>query len=132
MRMRVTEEILFIRWNILQPNEQGILEQVTNVQINARDANVQMSEREVDSATFTFMRTSTQFTSPLVSTLYIDSVGIDWNGTVVNCSDVANPMTSASTTIYISAASSTLTLSKLIYIVYKPFIILLCLGNYCT
>jgi hypothetical protein len=47
--------------------------------------------------------------------LSIDSVSIGLNGTVVRCSDVLNPMASASTTIYIiSAANSTVTLSKLI------------------
>ena len=101
LQLTCTASVEFIRWNILQPNEQGILEEVANVQINARDANVQMSQREVDSATLTFMRTSIQFAPPLISTLYIDSVSIDLNGTVVNCSDVSNPTTSASTTIQI-------------------------------
>ena len=95
------ESVQFIRWNILQDNEQGILEQVVNVQINARDISMQMSEREVDSTTLTFMRVSAQFATPLVTTLSIDSVSIGLNGTVVRCSDVANPMLSASTTIQI-------------------------------
>ena len=101
LQLTCTATVEFMRWNILQDNEQGILEEVANVQINARDISVQMSEREVDSATLTFMRLSAQGASPLVSTLSIDSVGIGWNGTVVNCSDVENPMTSASSTIQI-------------------------------
>ena len=58
------ESVQFMRWNVLQSNEQGILDEVANVQINARDINVQMSQREVDSATLTFMRTSAQFDTP--------------------------------------------------------------------
>ena len=38
-------------------------------------------------ATFTFMRTSAQGDLPLISTLFIDSVSIGLNGTVVNCTD---------------------------------------------
>ena len=101
LQLMCNASVEFIRWIILQPNEQGILEEIANVQINARDISVQMSQIEVDSATLTFMRTSTQLASPLVSTLYIDSVSIGWNGTVVNCLDVTNPMISASTTIQI-------------------------------
>ena len=47
------------------------------------------------------MRTSAQGESPLISTLSIDSVSIDLNGTVVNCMNVANSMMSASTAIYV-------------------------------
>ena len=92
--------IQFIRWSILQVNEQGTLERVTtDTQINSRDAN-QMSQRVVNSATLTFMRSSAPGL-PLISTLSIDSVNIGLNGTVVRCTDVVDPMSSASTTIYI-------------------------------
>ena len=100
LQLTCTASVEFMRWNILQSNEQGILEEVANAQINARDS-MQISQREVDSATLTFMRLSAQGASPLVSTLSINSVSIGWNGTVVNCSDVENPMTSASSTIQI-------------------------------
>jgi hypothetical protein len=60
---------------------------------------------DVNLTTFTFTRTSGQGASPLISTLSIDSVSIGWNETVVNCSDVANPMTLASTTIQIKGIS---------------------------
>ena len=101
LQITCTASVQFIRWSIWQANEQGIHVEVTDsVLITASDAN-QMKEREVNSATFTFMRTSAEDTTPLVSTSSIDSVIISLNETVVHCSDVANPMTSASTTIQI-------------------------------
>ena len=129
----LTGSIQTIRWSIFRViDDQGTISEITNpVLIDNSDAN-QIKRSEMAATTFTYVRTSAQGASPLVSTLSIDSVSIGLNGTVVRCSDVSNSMTSASTTIYISAASSTLTLSKLIHIciVYKPFI--LRLGNYCT
>ena len=113
LQLMCNASVEFIRWNVLQSNEQGTLEEVANVQINTRDISVQMSEREVDSATLTFMRLSARNATPLVSTLSIDSVSIGLNGTVVKCSNVSNPTKSASTTIYISTANSTVTLGKL-------------------
>jgi hypothetical protein len=115
LQMACTASVEFIRWSILQVNDQGSLEEATDpVQINSRDDN-QVAQRVVNSSTFIFTRTSTQLTSPLVSILSVDLVSIGLNGTVVRCSDIANPMASASITIYIiSAANSTVTLSKLI------------------
>ena len=102
LQLMCTASTQFIRCTILQPNEQGTLVEIINpVQINSRDPAWQMSQRVVNSATITFIRDSVQFASPLISTLSIDSVSIGLNGTVVHCSDVANPMTSASTTIQI-------------------------------
>ena len=91
-----------IRWSIFRViNDQGTLSEITNsVLIDNSDDN-QRKTKEVASVTFTYVRISDQGASPLVSTLSIDSVGIGLNGTVVRCSDVANPMTSASTTIII-------------------------------
>ena len=101
LQLTCTASVEFIRWSILQVNDQGTLEEVTyTVQINSRDDN-QISQRVVDSATITYLRISAQGASPLVSTLSIDSVSIGLNGSVVRCSDIANPMTSASTTILI-------------------------------
>ena len=87
------------------------------MQINSLDAN-QMSRRVENFATFIFMRSSAQGASPLISILSIDSVGIGLNGTVVRCSDVANPITSASTTIHIIDANTTLSKYKLQLIFY--------------
>ena len=101
LQITCTASVQFIRWNTLQANEQGTLVEAANsVQINNVDAN-QMSQRLVDSAIFTYLRTSAQGTSPLISTLSIDSVNIGLNGTVVLCAGVGNPMISASTTIQI-------------------------------
>ena len=97
-----TASLQFIRWNILQPNEQGTLaEPVNPVQINSRDANQMPRTITVNSSIFTFTRTSAQGATPLISTLSIDSVGISLNGTVVRCSNTSNKSTSASTTIQI-------------------------------
>ena len=106
LRITCTASVEFIRWNILELNEHGILEEITNsVQINSRDP-YQMSQRVVKFATFTFMRNSAEDTTPLISTLSIDSVNISLNGTIVRCSDiVANPMISVSTAIYITDTS---------------------------
>ena len=101
LQLTCTAYVEFIKWSILQPNEQGTLVEVANsAQINSRDAN-QVSQITVNSTMFTFMRSSTPGDSPLISTLSIDSVSIGLNGTVVRCSDVRNPMTPASTTIQI-------------------------------
>ena len=91
-----------IRWRIFRViDEQGTLAEAANsVIIDGRDAN-QMKQREVNYAAFTFTRSSPPGASPLISTLSVDSVSIGLNGTEVRCSDVANPMTSASTAIHI-------------------------------
>jgi hypothetical protein len=108
-----TASVQFIRWSVFRVNDSE--EIIRSVQFNSRDSNQMPRNIDVNLTTFIFTRTSGQGASPLVSTLSIDSVGIGLNRTVVNCSDVSNPMTSASTTIYvISAANSTITLSKLI------------------
>ena len=99
LQLTCTASVEFIRWSILQVNDQGTLEEPTTpVQINSKDDN-QVTERVVNSSIFAFTRSSAQEASPLVSTLSIDSVSIGFNGTIVRCSDVSNPMTSASTTI---------------------------------
>ena len=101
LQLTCTAAARSIRWKILQFNELGTLTEVVNsVFIDSIDDN-QVKQREVNSATFTFMRISNEGTLPLISTLSIDSVSIGLNGTVVNCTDVSNPMTLASTTIYI-------------------------------
>ena len=91
----------FIRWNVFQPNEQDTLVEAINaVQLNSRDPS-QTKRGEVNSATFTFIRRSGRGASPLISTVSIDSVSTGLNGTVVRCTDVENPLMSASTTIQI-------------------------------
>ena len=92
--------VQFIRWNISQVNEQGSLVEVASAQINSLDAN-QMTQRIVNSSTFTFMRTSVQRDSPLISILSIDSVSIGLNGTILRCANGSNQSISASTTIKI-------------------------------
>ena len=101
LQLTCTAPIEFQRWNVVRANEQGTLVDVINSDIiNSRDM-FQTRDTPLDSAILTFMRISAQRASPLITRLTIDSVGIDLNGTVVRCSDVTNPMTSASTTIQI-------------------------------
>ena len=101
LQLTCIASVEFLRWNVLRVNEQGDLVDVINSEIiNSRDI-VQTKHTPLNSATLTFMRISAQGASPLVSMLSIDSVSIHLNGTVVRCSDIANPMTSASTTIQI-------------------------------
>ena len=96
-----SESVQFIRWHIFHVNEQGMHEEATDsVLIGSSDAN-QMKQKVVNSVTFTFMRISALGALPLISTLSIDSVSIGLNGTVVQCADVSNPTSSASTTIQI-------------------------------
>ena len=120
LQLTCTASVEFIRWNITVVNDQGITEEIT-VNINSGDTSQQMSQRIINSTIFTFMRTSTRFASPLVSTLSIDSVSIDLNGTVIRCMEVGGSMASASTTIQIRNSE-----------LYRCFmiIILLVLNNY--
>ena len=101
LQLTCNASVEFIQWSILRVNEQGTLDRVTNdVILNSGNSN-KMMQTTVNSIVFTFTRVSTQEDIPLISTLTVDSVGIDLNGTVVRCTDVANPTTSASTTIQI-------------------------------
>ena len=102
LQLTCTALALSIRWSILRViDEQGTLAEVTNsVIIDGRDNN-QMKQGVVNSTTFTFTRSSASRASPLNSTVSIDSVSIGLNGTVVRCTDVANPITSASTMVKI-------------------------------
>ena len=102
LQLTCTATVEFKRWSILQANEQGTLvEPVNPVQINSRDNNQMSRIIIMNSSMFTFTRTSAQGDLPLISTLSIGSVGIGLNGTVIRCSDVANPTSSASTIIQI-------------------------------
>ena len=101
LQLTCTATVEFISWSIFQISEQGTLEMEINDElINSRDDN-QMTQTVVNSATFTFSRSSARGASPLISTLSIDSVSIGLNGTVVHCSDVANSGILASSTIQI-------------------------------
>ena len=106
-----------LRWSILQVNDQGTLVGVTNsVLIDGSDDN-QRKQSKVASTILIYMRISTSGASPLISTLSINSVSNSLNGTVVRCSDVTNPMISASTIIQIANISQISELTKLLIIV---------------
>ena len=99
-QLTCTASVEFIRWSIVVVNEQGMEEEIT-VSRNSRDSSPPPRERIINSTTFTFTRTSAEDVLPLISTLTINSTSIGLNGTVVHCVDAINPMSSASTTIYI-------------------------------
>ena len=86
-----------IKWNIFRVDVNGI----GDVLITVGSAKNQMIPMTVDSVMFTFIKNSAPGATPLVSTLSVDSVSIGLNGTIVNCSDLSDSMTSAATTIQI-------------------------------
>ena len=87
----------FLRWSLTVGNEQGMVQEHQR-NINSQDESQQTSQVMVNSATLTFMRTSGQGISPLISTLVIDSVSSALNVTVVYCEDVGASII-ASTTV---------------------------------
>jgi hypothetical protein len=103
LQLTCTASVEFIRWSIMVVNEHGVLEEISAT-INSVDLSQQMSQRVVNSTTFTFMRSSAQ-NRPLVSTLSIDSVSAGLNGALVHCMEIGGSMASASTTIDIVEVS---------------------------
>ena len=89
----------FLRWVFIVSNEQGIPQEYGR-SVNSQDGSQQMSTIELNSTTFTYMRTSDQRMVPLISTLVIDSVNRYLNGTEVYCLDLATS-TNTSTTIHL-------------------------------
>ena len=89
----------FLRWILTVGNDQGVPQEYRR-NINSQDGSQQMSMIEVNSTTFTFMRISDQGMLPLISTLVINSVSNDLNGTVIHCVDVGTSMT-VSTTLHL-------------------------------
>ena len=100
LQITCTASVEFIRWNLGVVNEHGMNEEIT-VSRNSRDSSPPPRQLIINSTTFTFTRTSAEDALPLISTLSINSVNISLNETEVRCMDANNPMTSASTTIYI-------------------------------
>ena len=98
----------FIMWSFTARNSLGRLTEYGPTFINAEDKSQQTSVIRVNSSTFTFMRTSAQASSPLVSTLVINSSSVnrDLNGTVVNCTDTGTSMTASTTIHYVDKSTS--------------------------
>ena len=88
-----------IRWSFTARNSLGRLTEYGPAFISAEDEAQQTEDIRVNSTTFTLMRTSARASSPLVSTMVINSVNRELNGTVVNCED-SWTSTTASTTIH--------------------------------
>ena len=100
LQLTCTTFVEFLEWHMRVINEQGRLHVITAFS-NSRDMTQQSVLVVVNDTSFTFMRISARNSTPLVSTLAINSTSIGLNGTVVHCRDPINPMTSASTTIQI-------------------------------
>ena len=96
-----------IKWSFTVNNDQlrrtGLLEYPRF--INTEDESQQISEVTVNSTIFTFMRISARGSLPMISTLVINSVSRNLNGTVVHCTDVGTS-TTASTTIHLFGTST--------------------------
>ena len=99
-----TASVEFIRWRINERGSQADRE--FTAFITSRATTNQSRQIVVNSAIFTFVRNSAYGVLPLISTLSIDSVSIDLNGTIVNCEDTSNTTKSASTTIQIIDTSN--------------------------
>ena len=105
LNLTCTASVDFIRWSISLVNEFGTLEEITATS-NSEDESQQVTQRTVNSTTLTFMRSSAQGASPLISTLFINSLSVSLNGTVVLCTEIGGSMMSDSTTIYIIELSN--------------------------
>ena len=105
LQLSCIASVEFMQWSIVVVNEHGMEEEITAIR-NSIDPSPPPRQRIINSTTFTFTRTSAQGDSPLISALSIDSVNINLNGTVVNCMEANNPMSSTSTTIQIVDTSN--------------------------
>ena len=90
-----------IRWTFTARNSLGRLIEYGPTFISAQDEAQQRSEIRVNSTIFISMRTSARNRSPLISTMVINSISSDLNGTVVNCEDIGNSITVSTTIHYI-------------------------------
>ena len=106
LQLTCTASVEFLEWHMRVINEYGRLRVITAFS-NSRDMTQQSVLVVVNDTSFTFMRISARNSTPLVSTLAINSTSIGLNGTVVRCRDANNPMISASTTIQIFDARNT-------------------------
>ena len=88
----------FLNWRYLVIQEEGLVEERSSF-INRDDVSHQTSNFVVNSTTFTFMRASSQGTSPLVATLLIDHVSSGLNGVVIECAEIDGTMETDSTII---------------------------------
>ena len=79
-------------------NDQGRLQEYLRFISQDGSQQTHKSGITVNSTTFTFMRTSAEGSSPLTSTLVVNSVSSALNGTIVHCED-AETSTTASTTV---------------------------------
>ena len=106
--------VQFIGWSIMVTNERGMLDEVIGFS-NSRDRSQQVMQMMVNSTLFTFMRMSAQNDTPLISTLSIDKVSIDLNGTVVHCMEADSSSMKAVTLSLQGAVANTLKLYSVLY-----------------
>jgi hypothetical protein len=105
LQLTCTATVASIEWSFTVVNQHGRDEPVTGFITAGSPAN-QAVLIEVNSTTFTWTRNSSQNVLPLIVTLFIDTVSAGLNGTVVNCIDPGNSMSTTSTTIQIIDTSN--------------------------
>jgi hypothetical protein len=105
LQLTCTATVANIEWSFTVINQHGRDESVTAFSFAGAPAN-QSVLIQVNSTTFTLIRNSSQSVLPLIVTLSIDSVSVGLNGTVVNCMDPGNSMSTASTAIQIIDTSN--------------------------
>jgi hypothetical protein len=121
-----TNGITFIRWNFTARNSLGKLREYGPAFINSEDESQQISVIRVNATTFTIMRTSARGSSPLVSTMVINPVNRDLNGTVVNCEDIGTSMTATTTLHYVDKSMHDILLFNFFKVVANIILLVEC------
>ena len=110
-----TTSASFLNWRFSLVREDGLVEQRSRF-INRDDVSHQTSNSVVNSTTFTFMRVSTQGTSPFITTLLIDHVSSGLNGVVIECAEIDGTMETESTIIDIIGIVKSFVYSSVHYV----------------
>ena len=96
----------FLQWRFSLIREGETTPRPYMFTITSLNSDNQTQNLRVNSTIFTFARTSSQYSLPLVSSLTINAISDGLNGTVVTCSDIETSQ-SASTTININNMKAT-------------------------
>ena len=90
----ITIETL-LQWSLSLVDNEGVSRRYAR-HITSIDMSQQTSQFAVNSSVFCFSRTSLQGDLPLTSSLIINPVAIELEGTMVNCIEVGNSMNNSS------------------------------------
>ena len=96
----------YLKWSFMARNRLGRFQEYGPRFIYSEDASQQTADIAVNSTIFTITRTSAQNSSPLISTLVINSVNRSLNGTVMKCEDVETTMPATTTIQFIDESMS--------------------------